>query len=404
MTKRRLIIATLVVCMGLISCDSTSSTHTQNGYSIGSQSRVERTTSDENHRSASSVTEARRVTQGVRATLPRFIPPAPPNFNPPKEDPRRSPIVSQPVILTGEKLVNQGGRAKSYSVNVGQDKWVSLELWGKAHKGWYGQIRKGDGEFFRLVISGMRFDLRPKRRLITCQGMQIWMGFGPQLFGGSLYVHHLDIKKHLAPLAAGMPSMGKIAVIDAGHGRDNKGTRSTFNREYEKQYTLDWAQRLKPLLEKKGWRVYLTRNGDKSMSLTERVRFADRVRASIFISLHFNAAAAKVRGLETYCIAPLGMPSHFTRGNPDPISSLLPNNPWDERSFQLAARVHNQILLKCRMPDRGVRRIRFMSVIKGQRRPAILVEGGYLSNPSESRQIDLSAYRQKLAEGIAAAL
>ena len=404
MTKRRLATATLVVCMGLISCESTSSTHTQNRHIIGSQSRVARTTSNANHRSASSVTEAKRVTQGVRATSPRFIPPAPPNFNPPKEDPRRSPIVSQPVILTGEKLVNQGGRAKSYSVNVGQDKWVSLELWGKAHKGWYGQIRKGDEEFFRLVISGMRFDFRPKRRLITCQGMQIWMGFGPQLIGGSLYVHHLDIKKHLGPLAAGLPNMGKVAVIDAGHGRDNQGTRSTFNREYEKQYTLDWAQRLKPLLEKKGWRVYLTRNKDKSMSLTERVQFADTVRASIFISLHFNAAAARVRGLETYCIAPVGMPSHLTRGNPDPVLSLLPNNPWDEKSFQLAARVHNQILLKCRMPDRGVRRIRFMSVIKGQRRPAILVEGGYLSNPSEARQIDLSAYRQKLAEGIAAAL
>ena len=96
----------------------------------------------------------------------------------------------------------------------------------------------------------MRFDLRPKRRLITCQGMQIWMGFG-LTWSGSLYVYHLDIKKHLAPLAAGMPNLGKVAVIDAGHGRDNQGTRSVFNREYEKQYTLDWAQRLKPLLEKR---------------------------------------------------------------------------------------------------------------------------------------------------------
>ncbi len=398
MIKRKLAIAILVVSMGLISCESTSSSHTQKANSIGtsSQSRVARTPAFGSKNS--------QFTQTLRATSPRFIPPAPPNFNDPREDPRRSPIAAQPVILTGEQLLNQGGRAKSYSINLGQDKWVSLELWGKAHKGWYGQIRKGDEEFFRLVISGMRFDLRPKRRLITCQGMQIWMGFGPQLIGGSLYVHHLDIKKHLAPLAAGMPNLGKVAVIDAGHGRDNQGTRSTFNREYEKQYTLDWAQRLKPLLEKKGWRVYLTRNGDKSMSLTERVRFADKVRASIFISLHFNAAAARVRGLETYCIAPVGMPSHFTRGNPDPVTSLLPNNPFDERSFQLAARVHNQLLLKCRMPDRGVRRIRFMTVIKGQRRPAILVEGGYLSNPSEARQIDTSTYRQKLAEGIAAAL
>ena len=108
--------------------------------------------------------------------------------------------------------------------------------------------------------------------------------------------------------------------------------------------------------------------------------------------------------METYCIAPVGMPSHLTRGNPDPFRTTLPNNPWDEASFQLAARVHNQMLVNCRMEDRGVRRVRFMTVIKGQKRPAILVEGGYLSNPTEARKINTAEYRQKLAEGIAAAL
>ena len=300
-------------------------------------------------------------------------------------------------------MVGKGG-ARSYSVKIGGIEWVSLELWGKAHNGWFGQLEKGEDDFYRLVVSGMRFDLRPRKRLITCQGMQIWMGFGPEMIGGHLYVHHLDIKKHLAPLAAGMPNLGRVAVIDAGHGSDNQGTRSTFNQEYEKRYTLDWARRLRPLLERKGWRVYLTRDTDRSMSLTDRVKFADKVDASIFISLHFNAAAAPVKGLETYCIAPVGMPSHLTRGNPDPFRSMLPNNPWDEASFQLAARVHNQMLVNCRMKDRGVRRVRFMTVIKGQKRPAILVEGGYLSNPTEAQKINTADYRQKLAEGIAAAL
>ena len=91
-------------------------------------------------------------------------------------------------------------------------------------------------------------------------------------------------------------------------------------------------------------------------------------------------------------------------GCSDRVNTQVANNPWDESSFMLAARVHNQLLLSCRMTDRGVRRVRFMSVIKGQKRPAILVEGGYLSNPTEARKIDAAAYRQKLAEGIAAAL
>ena len=105
--------------------------------------------------------------------------------------------------LPGERLVADKGGAKSYSIKIGGIEWVSLELWGKAHNGWFGQLQKGGNDFYRLVVSGMRFDLRPRKRLITCQGMQIWMGFGPEMIGGHLYVHHLDIKKHLAPLGGG---------------------------------------------------------------------------------------------------------------------------------------------------------------------------------------------------------
>jgi len=371
--------AVLIVGWGMVSC----------------QSPQPKSTETDTKKSSSAV---------ARAKAPRYIPPDPPRFTAPVEPPRPVPPPAQPVVLRGETLINAKPAPSSYSVTYSGVKWVSLERWGKLHRGWYGRIQKGGDTFHRLVVSGMRFDLRPRRRLITCQGMQIWMGFGPEIINGHLFIHHLDIEKHLAPLAAGTPSLGRIAVIDAGHGRDNRGTRSVFNQKFEKEYSLDWARRLKPLLERKGWRVYLTRAADKSMSLTDRVKFADKVKASLFISLHFNAAARSVSGLETYCIAPVGMPSHLTRGFPDPIHSTLANNPRDAASFQLAARVHNQLLLKCRMTDRGVRRVRFMTVIKGQRRPAILVEGGYLSNPTEAKKIDGAAYRQKLAEGVASAL
>ena len=340
-----------------------------------------------------------------QATSPRYIPPARPRLQTPAEPTRPLRAAGQPVVLPGEQLLASRSAPSSYSVKVRGVEWVSLQRWGALQRGWYGRLRKGaDDSLHRLVIAGMRFDLRPKRRILTCQGMQIWLGFSPELINGHLYVHHLDIRKHLTPLANGMPSLGRVAVIDAGHGRDNKGTRSVFNKKYEKDYSLDWALRLKPLLERKGWRVFLTRSADSGMSLTDRVKFADRVKATLFISLHFNAAARSVSGLETYCIAPLGMPSHLTRGHPDRVNTQVANNPWDESSFMLAARVHNQLLLSCRMTDRGVRRVRFMSVIKGQKRPAILVEGGYLSNPTEARKIDAAAYRQKHAEGIAAAL
>jgi hypothetical protein len=54
--------------------------------------------------------------------------------------------------------------------------------------------------------------------------------------------------------------------------------------------------------------------------------------------------------------------------------------------------------------DRGVRRARFLGVLQGQNRPAVLVEGGYLSNPQEAQRIADPAYRQRLAEALAKAL
>ena len=55
-------------------------------------------------------------------------------------------------------------------------------------------------------------------------------------------------------------------------------------------------------------------------------------------------------------------------------------------------------------PDRGIRRARFMGVLRNQNRPAVLIEAGYLSNPAEAKRIASAEYRQKLAEAVAAAL
>jgi len=66
--------------------------------------------------------------------------------------------------------------------------------------------------------------------------------------------------------------------------------------------------------------------------------------------------------------------------------------------------VHHSILRATGAEDRGVCRARFMGVLRGQRCPAVLIEGGYLSNPNEARLIENAAYRQKLAVAVAAAL
>lgn len=82
----------------------------------------------------------------------------------------------------------------------------------------------------------------------------------------------------------------------------------------------------------------------------------------------------------------------------------FPNNSFDAENIQLAARVHRALLQVNGHHDRGVRRARFLGVVRNQQRPAILIEGGYLSNPREARLIADSGYRQKLADAVAKAL
>jgi N-acetylmuramoyl-L-alanine amidase len=66
--------------------------------------------------------------------------------------------------------------------------------------------------------------------------------------------------------------------------------------------------------------------------------------------------------------------------------------------------MHNALLRATGEEDRGVRRARFIEVLRGQKRPAILIEAGYLSNPAEAKLIESDDYRQKLAEAFANAL
>ena len=98
------------------------------------------------------------------------------------------------------------------------------------------------------------------------------------------------------------------------------------------------------------------------------------------------------------------MPSSLNRGFGDDTREWHPNNAFDDQNFQLAAALHRAVLAASGGTDRSVCRARFLGVLRGQNRPAVLIEGGYLSNPYEARKIATSTYRQSLAEGVANAL
>ena len=244
----------------------------------------------------------------------------------------------------------------------------------------------------------------------TWNGIEINLGFAPEFIDGEVFLHGLDLQKNLEPLLCAapisFPQTNRVIVIDPGHGGANHGATSVLDKRLEKEFTLDWAKRLKPLLETNGWKVLLTRTSDVFVTNFDRVTFAEAHHADLFISLHFNAtdkSDPKAGGLETYCITPVGMPSTLTRGYADPWFENLPNNNFDAQNLQLAVRVQGALRITG-LEDRGVRRSRFETVLRGQNRPAILVEGGYLSNPAEARLIESSEYRQKIAQAVASAL
>ena len=143
------------------------------------------------------------------------------------------------------------------------------------------------------------------------------------------------------------------------------------------------------------------------VSNVDRVVFAEQHHADLFISLHFNSTPDRDKrpgGLATYCITPAGMPSTLTRNYPDIWSQVFPNNAYDAQNLQLAVRVQSALVRVTGLEDRGVSHSRFDTVLQGQNRPAILIEGGFMSNPHEARLIENPEFRQKLAEAVADSL
>jgi N-acetylmuramoyl-L-alanine amidase len=289
--------------------------------------------------------------------------------------------------------------------------WVSLNTWAAQHG--LGPPRLLSNQpvtTYALDSANGVMELAIGSREATWNGIEIHLGFQPQIIDGQLCVYGLDLQKNLEPLLCDpplvLPQTNGIIVIDPGHGGANVGTHSILDGRFEKEFTLDWAKRLAPLLEQEGWRVFLTRTSDTYVTNADRVTFAEEHHADLFISLHFNSLAPdeKPAGIETYCLTPTGMPSTLTRGYADPWFARFPNNAFDIQNVQLAVRLEGALLRATKMEDRGVCRARFIEVLRGQQRPAVLIEAGFLSNPSDARQIETPAFRQKLAEAVADAL
>lgn len=220
-----------------------------------------------------------------------------------------------------------------------------------------------------------------------------------------LTVERDDYLASISPILWGPPPGSRRPlriVLDPGHGGKDPGKQNTQLRVDEKAMTLDVARRLAALLRQTGQEVLLTRDNDTFVELKDRSAFANRVKADLFISLHFNADdKAQANGTETFCLTPAGQQSTNTTGKA--AARPVAGNRQDALNVLLAYEIQRQLVVNLGGADRGVRRARW-AVLTDLECPGVLVETAFLSNPTEARKIASEPYRQAIAQSLAAAI
>jgi N-acetylmuramoyl-L-alanine amidase len=261
---------------------------------------------------------------------------------------------------------------------------------------------------FRGPLGATQFQmLSEDGREIEMNGARYWLCFPIVQEGETTLISRMDLVKTIEPVLRPRAIRNlepfTTVVIDPGHGGHDKGASSRFS--HEKVYTLDVAKRLAPLLRVSGLRTVLTRTKDEFIPLMTRAAIANRTPSSIFVSIHFNSSGnrAAAEGVEVFAITPRGAPSSY-----DKVLSLSDleaqaGNAYDAQSMALATAVHKSLLKRGGQVDRGVKRARF-TVLAATRHPSVLIEGGFLSNKKEASYIASSAWRQRLAQAIAAGI
>jgi N-acetylmuramoyl-L-alanine amidase len=188
-----------------------------------------------------------------------------------------------------------------------------------------------------------------------------------------------------------------VVVLDPGHGGQDSG--AIVGDAVEKNLTLDIAQRIDRMLQNEGMATVMTRSGDAYASLAERAALTNRIPDCIMVSIHFNEGNKEVSsGIETYYAD-----HQLTSGGPmiswlpflQRTSVELPN----VESQSLAGFVQEALVTRTKAINRGTKAEQFF-VIAHVRHPAVLVEGGFLSNKGEIAKLGDSDYRERLAGAI----
>jgi N-acetylmuramoyl-L-alanine amidase len=293
----------------------------------------------------------------------------------------------------------------AHAVSINGQNYVPLAEWARGN-GFYGFTRNRGLE---IVLTNrttrLVFDVDSAQAQIN--GVNVRLSFPVALAKGVPLIAQLDLDKTIRPLLFPSryvePKRITTICLDPGHGGKDSGNRvgGGFFGHSEKTYTLLLAFELRDQLKKLGFNVMLTRSSDTFVDLPVRPALANKHGADLFVSLHFNATQTgkdEVEGPETYCITPVGAASSNAQGEGGGFGATVANR-YENKSLLLAYQMEKSLVRNLGVEDRGVRRARF-AVLRDASMPAILIEGGYMTNPTEGKKIYDAAYRKQMAAAI----
>ncbi|HEY5812644.1 MAG TPA: N-acetylmuramoyl-L-alanine amidase, partial [Terrimicrobiaceae bacterium] len=263
-------------------------------------------------------------------------------------------------------------------------------------------LPSSSGERFRLEAPGRSIEGADGGRHVYINGVKYALCFPIVSRDGRTLISAMDVVKIIEPILRPQkiknPGAVRTVILDAGHGGLDSGATGSPGRE--KDVALDVVLRAKKLLQENGYQVRCTRLTDIFIPLEKRAQYANRHANAIFVSVHFNKSnRSGASGLETYCLAPRGVPSmdEENLSYSDYVQHAGHSN--DPANIALATTVHAALTRNLGLPDRGVKRARFV-VIRNITIPGILMEGGFMSGTPDAGLIATPEYRQRIAQCI----
>jgi N-acetylmuramoyl-L-alanine amidase len=246
--------------------------------------------------------------------------------------------------------------------------------------------------------------LRKDSREAEVNGVDICLSYPVLVHDGGGMISQIDLDTAISPVLFPFRSLksGGIRniVIDPGHGGKDPGNHDGSHQE--KKYTLLLAEEVAKQLVHAGFKASLTRTTDTFIDLPVRPDIARKRGADLFISLHWNdlPGNSSVAGAQTFCMTPVGA-SSSNAGGEIIGASRKTGNRNDQKNMLLAFELQKSLMHHLNVEDRGVRRARF-EVLRDAEMPAVLIEGGFMSNPADARRIYDANFRQQMAQAIVA--